>query len=135
MKQRQEDEKALAAAATLYDEATNFDRGAPHEVVSGSTPVTIRLPDQLVSILKEFARREGTGYQTLLKRWLDDRVRQELDLLSGTEDPLVAAEKAAEAVLARLRAMKPGASVRPPVSATPAGKKPRGRSGLRRAAR
>ncbi len=39
--------------------------------------ISIRLPSQMVSILKEFARRAGIGYQVLMKRWLDDRIRQE----------------------------------------------------------
>jgi hypothetical protein len=39
--------------------------------------ISIRLPRQMVAILKEFARRSGIGYQVLMKRWLDERIRQE----------------------------------------------------------
>src|SRR5206468_8321628 len=42
-----------------------------------SVAISIRLPRQMVEILKEFARREGIGYQVLLKRWLDDRIQEE----------------------------------------------------------
>jgi predicted DNA binding CopG/RHH family protein len=42
-----------------------------------SVAISIRLPSQMVSILKEFARRAGIGYQVLMKRWLDDRIREE----------------------------------------------------------
>jgi hypothetical protein len=45
--------------------------------VNQSTQINIRLPRQMVAILKEFARRSGIGYQVLMKRWLDDRIRQE----------------------------------------------------------
>jgi len=31
----------------------------------------------MIAILKEFARRDGIGYQVLIKQWLDDRIRQE----------------------------------------------------------
>ncbi len=37
--------------------------------------LTIALP----KIDKEFARREGIGYQVLMKRWLDERIRTERD--------------------------------------------------------
>ena len=35
------------------------------------------LPVQMMAILKEFAQRAGVSYQVLMKRWLDDRIRQE----------------------------------------------------------
>jgi len=46
-----------------------------------STQINIRLPCKMVDILKEFANREGIGYQALMKRWLDERIRQERDRL------------------------------------------------------
>ena len=42
-----------------------------------SVPISIRVPKVMLEILREFARREGVGYQVLMKRWLDDRIRQE----------------------------------------------------------
>jgi predicted DNA binding CopG/RHH family protein len=42
-----------------------------------SMQINIRLPCAMVAILKEFARRSGIGYQVLMKRWLDERSRQE----------------------------------------------------------
>ncbi len=32
------------------------------------------MPTKMLTVLKEFARREGVGYQVLLKAWLDDRI-------------------------------------------------------------
>jgi hypothetical protein len=31
----------------------------------------------MLVIIKEFARRQGIGYQVLMKEWLDDRVKLE----------------------------------------------------------
>lgn len=45
--------------------------------VSESTLISIRLPNTMLALLREFARREGLGYQVLMKRWLDERIRQE----------------------------------------------------------
>src|SRR4051794_10750450 len=53
-----------------------------------SVAVSIRLPKRLLGILKEFARRQGTGYQILMKRWLDDRVRQEYQQLRWARHPV-----------------------------------------------
>lgn len=46
-----------------------------------ATAISIRMPTALLSLLKKFAEREGVGYQVLIKRWLDDRVREERDRL------------------------------------------------------
>ena len=48
-----------------------------------SQSITIRMPKGMVTILKAFAEREKIGYQVLIKRWLDDRIRQERDKLKG----------------------------------------------------
>src|SRR5260370_42283226 len=53
-----------------------------------SIAVSIRLPKQLLAILKEFARRKGIGYQVLMKRWLDDRIRAEYEQLKSGKYPL-----------------------------------------------
>jgi len=42
-----------------------------------SVAISLRLPKKMLDILREFARREGIGYQVLMKRWLDDRIRRE----------------------------------------------------------
>lgn len=39
--------------------------------------ISMRLPKTMLSILREFARRQGVGYQVLMKRWLDERIREE----------------------------------------------------------
>jgi len=46
-----------------------------------ATAISIRMPNALLTVLRKFAEREGVGYQALIKRWLDDRVREERDRL------------------------------------------------------
>lgn len=76
------------SASDLAKEARNWDTGAlsprdwhdaPDAIpnVGRSTPISLRVPTQMLTLLKEFARREGIGYQVLMKRWLDDRIRVE----------------------------------------------------------
>ena len=72
----------LAREARLWDERKLTPAGwsdAPEAVPAAkrSVPISIRLPQPMVTILKEFARRAGIGYQVLMKQWLDDRIRQE----------------------------------------------------------
>lgn len=49
-----------------------------------ATAISIRMPTALLTLLKKFAEREGIGYQVLIKRWLDDRVREERDRMRQT---------------------------------------------------
>ncbi len=75
-------EEELAREASRWDsrEMTPDDwENAPTAVPrSGETvPISLRMPQTMLRILKEFARREGVGYQVLMKRWLDDRIRSE----------------------------------------------------------
>jgi len=39
----------------------------------------------MLEILKEFAGRSGNGYQVLMKRWLDERIRQEREQLCDAQ--------------------------------------------------
>jgi predicted DNA binding CopG/RHH family protein len=39
-----------------------------------TTAISIRMPNTLLAVLKACAAREGIGYQTLIKRWLHERV-------------------------------------------------------------
>jgi predicted DNA binding CopG/RHH family protein len=42
------------------------------------TPSTIRLPRQLVQALKKVAESEGEAeFQTMVRRWIEERLRQE----------------------------------------------------------
>ncbi len=77
----------------LAEEAAQWDAGlvdagkwesAPDAVprAEESTAISVRIPKKMLSILKEFARREGVGYQVLMKRWLDDRIRHEAKRIS-----------------------------------------------------
>jgi predicted DNA binding CopG/RHH family protein len=49
-----------------------------------ATAISIRMPKALLVLLKKFAEREGIGYQVLIKRWLDDRVRAERDRMRAS---------------------------------------------------
>jgi len=53
-----------------------------------SMQINIRLPIKMVEILQEFARRAGIDYQVLMKRWLDDRIRQERERRLEEQEPL-----------------------------------------------
>ena len=50
--------------------------------VGASSSISLRMPTQMLAVLKAFAQREGIGYQVLLKRWLDDRIREERDKIA-----------------------------------------------------
>jgi hypothetical protein len=74
--------------AEMTEEARRWAKGelppeglveAPEAVprAKESVAISLRLPLQMVTVLKEFARRAGLGYQVLMKRWLDDRIRAE----------------------------------------------------------
>jgi len=78
----------LAAEAAEWDSRrrtpsgfTDDDEAVPraHE----ATAISIRIPNALLALLKKFAEREGIGYQVLIKRWLDDRLRLERERLRG----------------------------------------------------
>lgn len=72
----------LAAEARRWADG-NVDpkdwKDSPEAVINqaASKPISLRMPLRMLAIIKEFARREGVGYQVLIKRWLDDRIRQE----------------------------------------------------------
>ena len=51
-----------------------------------SMQINIRLPRQMVEILKKFASRSGIGYQVLMKRWLDERIQQERERLRQEQE-------------------------------------------------
>lgn len=79
---------------TLAEEASDWDnrrrdpsdfRDAPTAVPreQEATAISLRMPKALLALLKKFAEREGIGYQVLIKRWLDERVRLERERLRG----------------------------------------------------
>jgi len=80
--------KKRATDAQLAEEARRWDSGkltpkgwvdSPDAVprAKETVPISLRVPAPMLMILKEYARREGVGYQVLMKRWLDDRIRAE----------------------------------------------------------
>lgn len=44
---------------------------------AGTILISLRMPVEMLAVLKGFAQRRGVGYQVLLKQWLDDRIREE----------------------------------------------------------
>ena len=82
MTEKRMSDEELAEEARRWDARESTPAGwedAPEAVprAKESMQINIRLPRQMVAILKEFARRSGIGYQVLMKRWLDERIRQE----------------------------------------------------------
>lgn len=93
MNQKRLTDEELAREAERWDkrEATpSAWQDAPDLVprAAESVAVSIRLPKQLLEILREFASRKGIGYQVLIKRWLDERIRAEYGQLQGERYPL-----------------------------------------------
>ncbi|HTP28265.1 MAG TPA: CopG family antitoxin [Anaeromyxobacteraceae bacterium] len=70
-----------------------------------SIPISLRLPKKMLEVLREFARREGVGYQVLMKRWLDDRIRTEASEVR---------RRASVIVLQQPQFLQVAASFRPP---------------------
>ena len=62
-------------------------KDAPEAVpmAGASTAISLRMPNHMLDILKAFAGREGVGYQVLLKRWLDERIREERERMGEAE--------------------------------------------------
>ena len=80
----------LAAEASRWDSGAIESKGwvdAPEAIprARASTPISLRVPEQMLRILKLFAEREGVGYQVLMKQWLDERIQKERDELAKPE--------------------------------------------------
>ena len=87
--QRASDDE-LASEARRWESGAFDARGwidAPEAIprVHASTPISLRVPTQMLRLLKLFAERERVGYQVLIKRWLDERLREERDELVSLE--------------------------------------------------
>ena len=74
-----------ARVATAFDEESAKEAQAEVEEAKQAgqsadplIPVTVRMPATMLSALKEEAGRQGVrGYQTLLKRWIEERLAGE----------------------------------------------------------
>ncbi len=99
--------KKMAEAAALYTKANDFARGESHVDVTGKTvAISMRLPERQLAILKELARREGLGYQTLMKRWLDDHIREEFAQLNRSSDAIVELKRTFNTAMRQLRSLE-----------------------------
>lgn len=93
------DELAEEAAAWVEGRMTPEGwQAAPDAIprVGETQSINIRIPKLMLTILKTFAQREGIGYQVLMKRWLDDRIRSERDRLRAHRRTLDEAIEALE---------------------------------------
>jgi predicted DNA binding CopG/RHH family protein len=75
----------LAQEATAWADGSNTLKGwedAPEAVPrqAESTMISIRMPTKVLGALREFAQRQGIGYQVLMKKWIEDRIREEAKL-------------------------------------------------------
>lgn len=75
----------LAQEAAAWSQGTSSLAGwidAPDAIPrhAESTAISIRMPNRMLGILREYARRRGIGYQVLIKQWLEDRIQQEIRL-------------------------------------------------------
>lgn len=66
----------------IHDSSEYFDFSSPVEIdlsaLKPSTrPITIRLPESLIDALKTLANKKDVPYQSLMKVFLDEKVRQE----------------------------------------------------------
>jgi predicted DNA binding CopG/RHH family protein len=98
MKTKVASDQELAEEAKSWDERRLTPAGwqdAPEAVprAGESIAISIRLPRQMVTILKEFASRAGTGYQVLMKKWLDERIRKEAQQRKKAKRKHVAGKK------------------------------------------
>lgn len=66
---------AWESRARTPDELVDADDAIPR--IGESQAISLRLPRAQLALLRAFAEREGIGYQVLIKRWLDDRLRAE----------------------------------------------------------
>lgn len=76
----------LAQEAAEWEAGSRTPRGfhdAPDAVPRAheSTPISLRMPKDMLHIIRRFAARDGVGYQVLIKRWLDERIRHEREQL------------------------------------------------------
>jgi hypothetical protein len=73
---------SLAEEAALWDDRKIDPRtweDAPEALPrkDETETISIQLPKIMLRIIREFARREGVGYQALMKRWLDEKILEE----------------------------------------------------------
>ncbi len=53
-------------------------------------PVSMRLDRAMVSQLKTIARRQGIGYQALIRMWLTERLAAQAGDVAGVKEPTAA---------------------------------------------
>lgn len=89
----------LEREARAWDEGSMPATGwkdAPDAVpqAKAATAISIRLPAAMLDVLKAFAEREGVAYQALMKRWLDERIKEERRKLAPASSQASATLKA-----------------------------------------
>ncbi len=76
----EDEERDFWASHSILDFPDRFVRVAVDfsKLKPSTTPVTVRLPNMLLDELRMIANKRDVPYQSLLKIFLADRVRQEL---------------------------------------------------------
>src|SRR5688500_7346216 len=90
-KKKKRDKSAPPAASPEYGSLEAVAPASATQVRAPERPVesgplvaiSLRVPGSMLESLKQFAELRGVGYQVLMKRWLDDRIRQEGDAPSS----------------------------------------------------
>ncbi|MBF0441902.1 MAG: hypothetical protein HQK54_08370 [Oligoflexales bacterium] len=84
-KKKRTSEKQLEKEAALWDERKIDPKtweDSPESLPrhDETEAISIRIPKLMLAIIKEFAGREGIGYQALMKKWIDEKILEERNL-------------------------------------------------------
>lgn len=82
-----EDQTAREFEADANVEDAWTDDPAPIQRGTLGTQVTVRLDSRLAGRLRSIARRRGIGYTSLLRSWVEDRIRTEERIQTMPEMP------------------------------------------------
>ena len=86
-------------AAELQTQLEEAEPGLTETTV----PVTVRMPASMVAALKEHAQRQGVrGYQTLMKRWIEERLTGERVISAREVEHALGQLQSAESALEKL---------------------------------
>jgi hypothetical protein len=86
-------------AAELEKQLAEAEQGLPETTI----PVTVRMPASMVAALREHAQRQGVrGYQTLMKRWIEERLTGERVISAREVESALEQLHSAESALEKL---------------------------------
>jgi hypothetical protein len=86
-------------AAELEKQLAEAEQGLAETTI----PVTVRMPASMLAALKEQAQRQGVrGYQTLMKRWIEERLTGERVISAREVENALGQLHSAESALEKL---------------------------------